>query len=316
MKTTKTLLIAITLLFGSMVAQSAVLRVNNTPGMNVPYATLTAAYTAAAIGDTLYLEGTPYDYGTVSLYKRLVIIGTGYHLTQNPETQANTNGSSISNVYFYTGSSGSVIMGMNITSSVNCFATVQDLVVRRNNIYVMGNSGTITNSYFEQNLFHTVSGQYNNCLFRNNYFYNGSMTSNNNTLFVHNNVFNAVSCTMAHFRNNIVFGTGTFSNCDIANNVVSSTQVPAGNGNILNANMNDVFVCYTTCTGYSPDARYQLKAGSPAIGAGANGEDCGMFGGTNPYVLSGMPPIPAIYYFNYIFNNSSINVDMKVKSHN
>ena len=92
--------------------------------------------------------------------------------------------------------------------------------------------------------------------------------------------------------------------------------MPAGNGNQLNVNMNDVFVCYTNCAAFSADGRYQLKALSPAIGAGSNGEDCGMFGGTDPYVLSGMPPVPAIYYFNYNFNNSTINVDMKVKSHN
>lgn len=316
MKTTVALLFSLAFLAISLNAFPTVLRVNNTPGLNVPYATLTAAYNAAVNGDTIYMEGTTYDYGTLSVYKRLVIIGTGYYLSQNPETQANVNPSSMGNLFFYAGSSGSMVMGLTITSTVNFMAALQDMRIKRNNIGYLYNNGGATNTYIEQNMFNTVNGQFNNSLFRNNYCYSGTLSSNNNTLFVHNNVFYAVTCTMVQFRNNILFGPCSFSNSDIFNNVCSSTQVPAGNGNQLNVNMENVFVCYSNCTAFSPDARYQLKAGSPAIGAGANGEDCGMFGGTEPYVLSGMPPVPAIYNFNYLFNNSSINVDMKVKSHN
>jgi hypothetical protein len=31
---------------------------------------------------------------------------------------------------------------------------------------------------------------------------------------------------------------------------------------------------------------------SPGLGAGFGGTDCGIFGGAEPYVLSGIPPIP------------------------
>jgi len=47
----------------------------------------------------------------------------------------------------------------------------------------------------------------------------------------------------------------------------------------------------------STDGDWQLRSGSPAIGAGLDGVDCGMFGGSTPYVLSGIPAIPSIYYF-------------------
>ena len=43
----------------------------------------------------------------------------------------------------------------------------------------------------------------------------------------------------------------------------------------------------------STDGRYKLKAGSPAIGYGVGGVDCGIYGGPEPYVLSGMPTVPA-----------------------
>jgi hypothetical protein len=314
-KSVSSLLIA-SLLCSSLVAHSTVLRVNNTPSINVPYATVQAAYTAAVNGDTIYLEGTIYDYGTLSLYKRLVIIGTGYFLGQNPETQANINPSTISTIYCYTGSSGSKFIGLNITSQLYFINTLQDFVVTRNNINSLTSGAGVSNCYFTQNMIAGVSGQFLSTLFSNNFLNSLSVNSNNNSLFINNNVLVTAYVTMAQCRNNIMYGTGSFSNCELFNNVCSSTQMPAGNGNQLNINMNDVFVCYSNCTGFSTDGRYQLKAGSPALGAGSNGEDCGMFGGTDPYILSGMPPIPAIYYFNYNFNSSTINVDMKVKSHN
>ena len=58
------------------------------------------------------------------------------------------------------------------------------------------------------------------------------------------------------------------------------------------------------CKGYPTqgaltfDNRYELKAGSPAIGAGVGGIDCGAFGGETPYKLSGIPFVPLIYQVN------------------
>ncbi|MCF8369327.1 MAG: hypothetical protein K9G76_09820 [Bacteroidales bacterium] len=45
------------------------------------------------------------------------------------------------------------------------------------------------------------------------------------------------------------------------------------------------------------DNGYFLAPGSSAIGAGVNGGDCGVFSFDTgyPYVLSGIPAIPAIY---------------------
>jgi len=50
------------------------------------------------------------------------------------------------------------------------------------------------------------------------------------------------------------------------------------------------------------DTRLKLKAGSPASGTGLSvgtviNPDCGAFGGTDPYIPSGIPAIPTIYTF-------------------
>jgi hypothetical protein len=67
-----------------------------------------------------------------------------------------------------------------------------------------------------------------------------------------------------------------------------------------------------TWTG-SADAKYQLKTGSPAIGA-CNGADCGAFAGTTPYILSGLPPRPRITTMEFpgAVINSSATMPVKV----
>ena len=96
----------------------------------------------------------------------------------------------------------------------------------------------------------------------------------------------------AHYNNIILWGTYTAGAGDInSNNLCGETQYPNVNGNQQNVDMTTVFEDYTTYI----DNGYLLKAGSSAIGAGMLGVDCGAFGTNDPYVLSGMPPIPAIF---------------------
>jgi hypothetical protein len=72
----------------------------------------------------------------------------------------------------------------------------------------------------------------------------------------------------------------------------------------------------------SPDAQWQLKAGSPAIGTGFGSTpqdpvDAGMFWGDKPYKLSGIPGMPVIYEINVQAvgsNSDPIKVTLKVKS--
>jgi hypothetical protein len=75
--------------------------------------------------------------------------------------------------------------------------------------------------------------------------------------------------------------------------------------------MSNVFLCWGTCATYSPDEKYMLKAGSPALNAGQNGYDCGVFDGLVPYQLSGLYGYPAIWYYDV----SGSYITLKVKSH-
>jgi hypothetical protein len=86
--------------------------------------------------------------------------------------------------------------------------------------------------------------------------------------------------------------SGSYPNV-VQNNIGNSTQFGTTNGNQSNVTMSNVFT-YGPGDEYT-DNHYTLKAGSPAIGAGVSGEDCGIFGGDGAYKLSGIPAIPAIF---------------------
>ena len=137
-----------------------------------------------------------------------------------------------------------------------------------------------------------------------------------------NNVFQGqsnMSLTLNNttFNNNIVnipSGTVTGSNNSMFNNLSASANLDTTSGNAhhnqINVSMSSVFIG----TG-STDGQWKLKAGSPAIAAGLSGEDCGMFGGSDPYILSGIPTIPAIFFFAAPRSGSAtLPVHIKIKS--
>ena len=69
-------------------------------------------------------------------------------------------------------------------------------------------------------------------------------------------------------------------------------------------------------TGNSTDGQWQLTSGSSAIGAGSGGANCGIFGGADPYQLSGIsgPSIYSITMPSAGTPANGINVTLKVKT--
>ena len=106
-------------------------------------------------------------------------------------------------------------------------------------------------------------------------------------------------------KNNIIFvANGGDDLCvnnsgnSVSYNLSSAALAASGNygpGNVGAVDMSTVFAGYPTQGNHSTDGRWQLLEGGPASGAGEGGIDCGMFGGSLPYVLSGLPAIPRIY---------------------
>jgi hypothetical protein len=136
------------------------------------------------------------------------------------------------------------------------------------------------------------------------------------SLIVKNNAImgDITTYNSSHYNNILIHGSYTPATNDLnSNNICDITQYPNENGNQQSIVMSTVFEDYTT----NIDNGFILKAGSPAIGTGVLAVDCGPFGTNDPYVLSGMPPIPAIFDFemSQTIGTSTIPVTIKSMSH-
>ncbi len=328
------------LLFSGFLTYARILIVNNTPGAPTGYnyfTTIQAAHDNAGSGDTIYVIGSSSAYAGFNVSKKLVMIGPGYFLTENPETQANPNSATVSgDINFYSGSSGSVLTGITLIGGNTITIQASNITLKRNKLSV-GNSSCIDldsnigNIIIVQN-YMTAQGNYaaiklinsniQNVLISNNFIEQTSSggkaieISSSSSVIIKNNIIkgNLVAYN-SNIQNNIMReGTFTGANNIILNNIDNSTQFGSSNGNQSNVNIPNLFIG----TG-STDGQWQLKQGSLAIGAGVDGIDCGMFGGVTPYVLSGLPSIPAIYFFDAPTSGSNakgLPIHIKVKSHN
>jgi hypothetical protein len=324
---TTIIILALTAIYLNVSA--TVWRVNPTPNSSAHYSTLQAAHDAATTlnNDTLYLEGSTFSAGGLTITKKLTIIGNGYFLAQNPETQYNIQ-PSIFNSYVYcnAGSEGSKFIGCTFFYSIYLYTN--NLTFERNH-FPYGNSSAIyaqvncsdiliLNNYFEtyygyQSI--NLSQVHSNILIANNYF-NGYVTVGGSFSGIFaNNIFNyPITIYNSTLVNNIALHTATLSNCVVTYNIGNSTQFGDQNGNQQNVSQTDLFV---GPTGTSTDGQWVLKVGSPAIGTGEGGTDIGIFGGEYPYILSGLPPIPAIYSLDaQSLPSNTLDVNLKAKSHN
>jgi len=325
------------LCFGFLAANATSWRVNNNPAIDADFSDITTAIEAAAEGDTLYIEGTQYNYGDVTLNKALVLIGPGYFLTENDSTQANQSPAQLNKFTIESTAFGSKIYGLKFFNWV--YIDASNVVFSRNWMVNSGNidcrfagSSSVVNVVITQNCLSNIIGgamQANNLIISNNYVSTEIGVAENQSAIIYNNVvgktisaYNSVVKNNINTSNSLVNG-GYY---DGGNNVFGYNianylkwGIPPGVGNIEGIDPIDVFVDYDGSLGYSTDGKWQLKEGSIAIGYGESGVDCGIFGGTSPYVLSGLAPVPHIYEAIVPVSGSAASglpVTIKVKSQN
>ncbi len=318
--------VVIAFLFAALPAQAKIWRINNNPGVTADFTSLTLAIASASVvnGDTVYLESSTTEYVAGTLTKRLVIVGLGYFLNPanvttpgNAGLQAATVESRLGYITINNGANGSKFLGIACAGAqINGSATPYNLVFEK--VYFTGGLNfanathsniTIRKSFFNNTGVQATTGNLSNFVVENSIFigFGGYMSLQsltgsaniirNNTFY--NTYFSDVpNC---YFANNIISDVNydwVFTNTTVKNNLFAkATQVLplTASANQLGVNMTNVFLL----TG-SSDARYQLKPLSPAIGAGLTvgsvvSPDCGAFGATDPYKLSGIPNVPSIY---------------------
>lgn len=294
------ILIALCCIINSVTAK--IWTVDNT-GKVANFTTTTAAVAGAQNGDTLLIGGSPTTYADINLSKKLIIYGTGYFLTENPNTIETRVPVTLINITFSFGSNGSELIGVTGTL-INVTIDAANIVIRRchaSRIILNGNNCMVKQcyvTYSSSNWPITISGINNivrNCFIQNTYTGSNAsfiyaITSTASNIIENNVIYGHVVISGSSFGNNIIrYGNPTFTNCDPYNNICNDIQCGTANGNQAYINMTNVFLASGTS-----DSKWQLSTTSVAKGAGREGQDCGMYGGNDPYILSGMPEIPVI----------------------
>lgn len=336
--------ISLLILVGSVPLTAKIWHVDSNPGNSADFKTVQAAHDAATAGDTLYIMGSGVPYGNLVMTKRLNLFGPGYFLAENPETQANISEARIGTLDLNPGSEGTLITGLYFHSPTSItrsqiIINASNIVFKRNRVYGMtSNSASIYitdttgNVFILQNYIvndqnasnvHAIwlQGQNTNVEIRNNFILvldNGTTGAINcpatSSATVSNNLMRGfLYLNYCVVTNNILIaGNYTGANNLITNNLGNYNQFPAGS-NLQSVGMNSsLFVA----SGGS-DAWYRIKDGSVGDSYGTDGTDVGPYGGWDPYVTSGIPSLPSIYYLEAPASGSATNglpVRIKAKS--
>jgi hypothetical protein len=327
-------------------------RINSDATQAADFASINAAMNSSDVadGDTLYLDpGCGLSSQTVS--KQVTIVGPGYLRNDAPYRSATILGD-----YFYIKAANTKIEGVVISSVLRIMA--QYVTIERCNLndytsigYNNSNAqyATIRQCYIKNYIegYNSGNASYsgystieNNIIISSNYYANGSGGVVNNLQYttIMNNYISAThngeyynawvigNITSGMIKNNILLNTGKAknnvltknSNTTVINNVMScaeGTYTNIGDNKYLDSvDESLVFALQGT-----NDQRYQLKTDSPAKGYATDGGDCGPFGGTYPYVISGLPAgYP--YYTNAVIGtrakDGKINVSLNIKMQN
>lgn len=333
------------LAFSALNVNAKIWRVNNNAGVVADFNTVAAAVTAAAAGDTIYIEGSATAYSGSGLNKKLTFIGTGYFLSganSNTGLQANPYTSVIGNIGLDSSASGSVFLGLDGLGINNMNddgfgadnITISRCVLNYIGIFWTPRAGTLADSWninkcYIGNINGNI-GMARNWNVSNNIFAGGLDMSNTNNSgnVVRNNVFRSwVNLYSAYFANNIIYTTINFINVVVKNNLAIGN--PSGFATYVGTNNNTSGYSdaqmFQGLSGNSTDGQWRLAASSPAIGAGLTigavvSPDAGAFGGPDPYKLSGIPNIPTIYSLTVPASipsgTNSMNITLSTRNNN
>lgn len=297
------------------VSQAKVWRVDNNVSNKPDFTNLQLAHDGANAGDTLYIAGHGLDYGPLEISKQIVLIGTGYFLDKNLDNGVNPFEARIGEITFRNGAENSIVISCSVTAvQIQC----NNIILKRDKVYAY--SG---NRYSVYTAINRCSG----IIVQQCFIKCGISIEGDNSRIVNNFILGSTSPYLGSqalyisssglIKNNVISGYHQIWGMVVENNIFEVGiyyLIDCINRNNIGGDMNTVF----TYTG-NEDAKYILKDGSPAKGAGANGVDCGMFGGDEPYILSGIPPIPMIYEAivpSTVTNKDGLSVKIKVKTNN
>ena len=315
----KKLLLSLAVIVGVCSAASATTwRINSNPKAKAHFLTLKDAMSSLDVksGDVLMLDPGAHEGTTIT--KQVTIVGTGYLLADNKDWKETASASITS--YLSLRSDGCRVIGVSVShisveadnceidrcygsvalesvanaSITNCYLTaLSNISLESPKNYLVSNCIiAVGNKVFS--LDYGASGTIKNCVIYGNCksgylvnvvnaeFYNNIVINTNTEYKVENeeSVLYRNICTI-NFNESL---GNTFTNNVINIDPEYASPVYTDNKCVGNVALTDVFAW-----GEGLERRFMLSADSPAKGYATDGSDCGAFGGSTPYVLSGIP---------------------------
>ncbi len=316
-------LILFLLLAAAWSVEAATINVSNDPDNPGQYDNIRDAVDAASVGDTLIIAKGFYRE-SIDLDKKLVFIGPGI---ANVESLGRLC-SECADLYGFTirkEASGSSFIGIDAGFSIlndvndifieNCY--VDGINLSNNGINNQQNILVINSLIKDRIVLYRPGSEMDNIVFTNNIMQNSNITGdnsipnfdgmvifrNNNFLqrntkifdrlkgvIFENNIFYKAEpqgCSECIFSNNLTFGN------DNNNLIGENSENPGslGTNNIIN--QDPLFTSYNG-SGYRNTDDYNLQSGSPAIGAGKDGTDLGIYGGSYPWNIEVASIVPVV----------------------
>ncbi len=298
----------------SLESRAVIHIVNNSTATPGQFSSLQAAINAATAMDTVYLAGTDVTYGAVSTNKQLTFIGPGFDLGSG-----SPSGIAQLGVVSLTGPTANncKFMGLRLfqiistDAAISLFSGIQVIRCQIDDCLYLSNDDW-TNCTVEGCLFtsagpnvtgnnsaaNLLASNVRNNIFAGILYYVSTNTIKNN-LFLGNangNLSIVFSGSNNTFHNNICIGRNCTS-IDLVSNITSNISFSCLNGNFNGAgnfpNTDPLFVSYPLGA-YNWAYNFSLQAGSPALGAGTDGVDIGVYGGDGIYRKDHEPNIPVV----------------------
>lgn len=320
------LILTLSILSSAFMSYAATLSLNNATPSAGTYTSWTTAQAAASNGDTILVQGSLTNYGSLNVSKQLTIIGPGH----NPIDKQNLQKVFCDNVLFTTGSDGSVLIGVeagNIQAYSNNVDNISILNCRILDAVYFSNANA--NNWLIDGCVFTNGGHclradgngVGDLIVRNNIF-NGTIYAFNVQFigynYFNNNVFLAATpytfqyCRYQYMNNNIFYRSGMqdYANSGMNFNKNLSYQCQGGNAFPNGFNYENVDPMFVSSLGtgayfdYSTD--YHLQLTSPVITGGTDGTELGIYGGVGDFDQYGFGHNPYIKTFN-ITGPTSVN---------
>jgi hypothetical protein len=306
------------------------------------YKTMADAYANSVKGDTIYLPGGSFTMPNVE--KKLVLIGVGYH----PDSTVSTFYTRINNAVIFTPNADStVISGIHFASNVTFGDATNDatdyqihrcringsLILKQESATERNINALISESIIDGNIDARKGGNiivektiirgvaqnfrsslFNRCFFSfgtySGFGYSWAFTATQNCQ-IKNSIFNynRYSTWYVDVSDNI---NNNFINNIMAGNITFPNGTNTGDFNLTGIDLATVFEAIDgNLQDYSYKHDFRLKSGSPAIGAGTNGTDIGLYGGNAPFKVGGLPQVPHVR--NVKINEEAVNGQLPIE---